>query len=157
MLWMMVIMSLPILGIALFFVLPWTAALPPYLVLLGFSGSFHWLMWRAMRLPVRAGGEKMVGSAAGLLDRKEDSGRDVCRGGVWQAKAKEENPLARGHKAVTESLSRLTLSVKRVDKVGSDEWITLLDGAPDRTRDGHWAGGHPLAREVVEALLATFK
>ncbi len=130
MIFMMLIMSFPVLGLILFYVLPLGTALPLYLLMLGVSLPLHCLMMRAMRLPKRAGGESMVGSAAGVLDWEGESGRVICRGEIWKAKATGETPLVRGDKVVIEDVAGLTLSVKRIGQVGSDEMMTLLDSNP---------------------------
>ena len=49
--WMAVIMSLPLLGVALFFFYAWQLALPVYLILVAVSAFFDVLMMRSIRSP----------------------------------------------------------------------------------------------------------
>lgn len=130
MIFMMLVMSFPVLGLVLFYVLPLGTALPLYLLMLGISLPLHCLMMHAMRLPKRTGGEGMIGSAAGVLDWEQASGRVICRGEIWNAKTTEETSLVRGDKVVIEGVAGLTLTVRPVGQVGSDEWMNLLDSAP---------------------------
>jgi membrane protein implicated in regulation of membrane protease activity len=92
MLLMMIIMSLPLLGIGLFFVLPLAAALPAYLAVVGFSGIYQWLMMRAMHLPARTGTEGMMGSKAVVLNWEGTRGQVICEGEIWQPKRKVNAP-----------------------------------------------------------------
>lgn len=57
MFWMVILMALPLLGLALFWLLPWRTALAPYLVLVAVSLFFDSLMMRGMRPPCTAGPE----------------------------------------------------------------------------------------------------
>ncbi len=130
MIFMMLVMSFPVLGLVLFYLLPLGTALPLYLLMLGISVPLHCLMMGAMRLPKRAGREGMIGLAAGVHDWEGDSGRVICKGEIWKAVATEGTPLVRGDKVNIENVSGLTLSVRRVGQVGSDEMMTLLDSHP---------------------------
>ena len=110
MIWMAAIMSLPLLGLALFFVYPWQIALLPYITLVAASGFFHWLMMRAMRLPVKSGREEMIGSTAVVLNWKGRAGRVMWNGEIWQARGNE--PFEKGAEVVIGGLSGMTLHVK---------------------------------------------
>lgn len=87
MLLMMLIMGLPLLGIASFFTLSMGVALPAYPVMTGFSGLYHRLTMRAMRLPVGAGAETLAGSTIVHARTKSchqqneplDAAGDFCR------------------------------------------------------------------------------
>lgn len=112
MIWMAVIMSLPLLGVELFFFYPWQLALPVYLILVAVSAFFDVLMMRSMRLPVRTGREEMVGSTAAVLNWKGDSGQVMWNGEIWQARGK--GSFRDGQTVKIDGLSRLTVHVKSV-------------------------------------------
>lgn len=128
MLLMMLIMSLPLLGVGLFFVLPFAAALPSYLVLVGFSALYQWLMMGAMRLPARTGREKMPGSFAVVRNWAGNSGQVVHDGEVWLAQTKEKQSFARGEKVAVIRTSGLKLWVSPV--LGSGKGIKSSGSKP---------------------------
>jgi membrane protein implicated in regulation of membrane protease activity len=112
MIWMGLLMGLPLLGFALFFVYPWRMALVPYLLLVGISLFFDSLMMRAMRIPVRTGPEEMIGSKAVVLNWNGHSGQVNWNDEIWQAKTEERRSFTRGDSLVIESISGLILLVK---------------------------------------------
>lgn len=116
MLLMMVIMSLPFLGIALFFVLPLSAAVPAYLAVAGFSGLYQWLMMGAMHLPVTTGREKMIGSVAVVRNWEGNAGQVAHDGEIWQAETSEKQNLVRGEKVGITRVNGLKLWVTPVDR-----------------------------------------
>jgi membrane protein implicated in regulation of membrane protease activity len=116
MVWMMFIMILPVLGLALFFVLPLAAALPLYLVLLAISGAYHWLMMCAMRLPFQAGPEKMIGSIASVRNWKGNAGQVLWEGQIWRAETSDGTAFASEDRVTIGGLSGLTLFVRPVEQ-----------------------------------------
>lgn len=110
MVWMVLIMGLPLLGLALFLVCPWRVALLPYLTLVAVSGFFDRLMMHSMRVPACSGREEMIGSTAVVLDWEGGSGQVIWKGEIWQARG--SGPFARGESVVIGGLSGLILSVK---------------------------------------------
>lgn len=116
MLLMLFIMSLPLLGIALFLVLPFAAALPAYLAVVVFSAFYLWLMMRAMRLPKRTGTRQMIGSMVTVLDWKGNSGQVICEGEIWHAAAKGSQTFRKGERVAVTRINGLTLLVKPLDK-----------------------------------------
>lgn len=116
MIWMVIIMTLPLTGIGLFFVLPMETALPLYLILLAVSGAHHWLMMRSMRLPGQTGPEKMVGSKAVVHDWEGQSGRVIYGGETWRAKTSSSKTFAQEDEVLICGLSGLTLFVKPVEE-----------------------------------------
>jgi membrane protein implicated in regulation of membrane protease activity len=110
MLWMALIMSLPLLGIALFFIYPWRVALIPYLILVAASVWFDWLMMRAIHLPVRSGRDEMIGSKSVVVNWSGNSGQVVWHGEIWRARG--DGPFRQGDEVMIDGLSGLTLHVK---------------------------------------------
>ena len=114
MIWMMIIMFLPVLGLGLFLILPLWSALPLYLILFAISGSCHWLMMRSMQLPPQLGHEKMIGSVATVLNWTGDRGQVIWNGEIWREVARHGAAVASGDKVVIEGLSGLTAFVKPI-------------------------------------------
>ena len=111
MLLMMLIMSLPFLGIALFLVLPLGEAVPAYVVVAGFSVFYQWLMAGAMHLPVRTGMEKMAGSIAAVRSWDGRTGLVMHDGEIWQAETEVKQSFARGEKVGIAQVNGLKLRV----------------------------------------------
>jgi membrane-bound ClpP family serine protease len=116
---MVLLMFLPLLGLALFYLYPWRVALGPYLILVGVSGLFNWLMLRAMRLPVRTGREEMIGSTAVVLNWNGRSGQVVWGGEIWRAQAEGGRTFKHGETVVIDSVSGLVLSVRPADSAAA--------------------------------------
>jgi membrane-bound ClpP family serine protease len=112
---MLIIMSLPLLGIGLFFVMPFGAALAVYLGALGFFALNQCLMMRAMRLPVCTGTEKLAGSLAVVLNWQGEAGQVIREGEIWRAEAKDRLSFARGQKVAINKITGLTLWVRPVE------------------------------------------
>ncbi len=130
MIWMAMIMGLPVLGIALFFLSPWQVALPSYLILVGASVLFDWMMMRAMRLPVKTGLDALIGSSARVLDWSGDSGQVAWRNEIWQARASGAGQIEVGEDVTVEALSELTLIVR---PAGDDSQPNVTTGLPAAT------------------------
>ncbi len=111
MLLMMIIMSLPLLGIGLFFVLPFWAALAAYLAVLAFFVVYQALMMGAMRLPVRTGAEKILSSRAEVLNWQGNSGQVICEGEIWQAESRGQQSFERRQKVAVSGMAGLKLIV----------------------------------------------
>lgn len=75
---------LPVLGLGLFFVLPWPTALALYLPILGASLWGYSKMWQAMRRPVAWGPETLVGAEGVII------GTDTARvsSEIWRVRAR---------------------------------------------------------------------
>ncbi len=100
---------LPILGLALFWVIPWQTALPLYLVLVGVSAVYAWVTVRTFRQPVQTGCEAMVG-LTGVVVR--DGGPPVVRisDELWNARSKQ--PLVAGEEVRVIAVEGLRLRVE---------------------------------------------
>lgn len=116
MFWMMLVMTFPVLGLALFLFLPLWTALPLYLAVLVLSVSCHWLMMRSMKFPVQVGREPMIGSTAAVLNWEGSSGQINWNGEIWHAKAPAGTKLWRGDGVIIDSFSGLTALVKPVER-----------------------------------------
>jgi membrane protein implicated in regulation of membrane protease activity len=112
MIWMALLMGLPVLGLALFWVYPWRVALFPYLILVAVSGFFDWLMMRSMRLPVATGRKEMLGSMAVVVNWRDDAGQVTWKDEIWEAHTTDGTSPIMGERVVIESVSGLNLFVR---------------------------------------------
>jgi membrane protein implicated in regulation of membrane protease activity len=74
---MVITMALPILGLPLFYFLPFSAALPTYLCLLLLSGLMYYGMFSAMsrKRKVQTGLEQMIGEGAVVVEDIDAEGK----------------------------------------------------------------------------------
>jgi membrane protein implicated in regulation of membrane protease activity len=85
---MLIAMALPILGIGLFFYLPFWAALPIYLCLFIFPGLVYYGMFSAMKGKVQTGKGKMIGKEALVAEDIDPNGKVEFEDEIWFAMAK---------------------------------------------------------------------
>ena len=87
---MALIMALPVLGIVLFYILPFPMALPLYLLLLFISGLIYYGMIKVMgrKRKVRTGFEEMMGREALVVEDVSPQGKVQIYNEIWTAKAR---------------------------------------------------------------------
>ena len=77
----------PILALPVFWLLPFSLALPIYLGVVGLTGLILWPVVTAMRRPQLTGRESMVGARGEALTELNPHGVIRCQGEVWSAAA----------------------------------------------------------------------
>lgn len=81
------VLLLPILGLAVFWIWPLPVAIPVYAVVAALSGLLYAFVLKAMRKPVRTGKEHLVG-AVGTVVARTDAGIEVrVESELWTADA----------------------------------------------------------------------
>ncbi len=100
---------LPLLGLGLFWILPWQAALPTYLVLVGIAAIYGWVTIRTIRQPVKTGREAMVGEE-GIVVREGPPAVVRVRNELWNARS--DTPIASGEPVRVVGLEGLRLRVE---------------------------------------------
>jgi membrane-bound serine protease (ClpP class) len=113
MLVMALIMLFPLLGIALFYALPWRTALPLYLIGVAFSAFFDWLMMRSMKAPVSTGPEGMIGRTGTVLSWQDGKGAVRTEGEIWKASSEHGESLQTGERIEIVEVREMTLTVRR--------------------------------------------
>ena len=106
---MIVTMALPILGLILFFALPFWTALSLYLCCLLFSGLMYYGMFSVMggRRKVQSGFEKFIGEEAIVVEDLNPEGKVEIDDEIWKATVKGsavkrgEKVRITGHEGVT--------------------------------------------------------
>jgi len=109
---MMLIMALPVLGLALFYIWPLSWALAGYLVLVAFSVFFDALMMRSMRTPSVTGAEALIGQPVTVLFWQGRSGQVGVRGEIWQASTVNGTSVETGEHLYIVRVEGLTLIVE---------------------------------------------
>jgi membrane-bound serine protease (ClpP class) len=104
----------PILGLALFWLLPLSVALPVYLVATIVSVVVFVVVLRAMKAPVAIGIESMLGRTAEVRTWNGHDGLIWCYGELWSAHSAE--PLALGEKVEITGFEGLKALVQRMER-----------------------------------------
>ncbi len=108
------ILLMPILGLPLFWLLPFSYALPSYLVIVLLSAFLYWLITRAMREPVQDGFQSLISTTAEVVSKlaPPNSARYLVRshGELWSADAADI--LQPGEKVKTIGVKEIGLVVE---------------------------------------------
>jgi len=105
-----IILIMPILGIAIFWILPMSIALPIYLIILTLSILIYNSLLHAMHTPVTTGIQGLIGHKATVLDSINPEGHVKIHGEIWNAVS--SNVLRRGEKVDIVGVEGLTLRVQ---------------------------------------------
>lgn len=108
--WCHLLLLSPVLGLVLFLILPWTTALPLYLVILALSLFLYAKIMQSMRQPVLTGQEALLGQTAEI----EPGGSLKVAGERWLIAQAEG--LAPGQRVRIVGFSGLRLEVQPVDE-----------------------------------------
>ena len=126
--WCHLLLIMPVLGLALFAVLPLPIALPAYLVVSGISLGVYWAVFQAMHRPVTTGREGMLGAWAEAVTDLSPTGRIRYRGELWRAVARE--PIPAGSRVVIVGVDGMRVQVRGVSNAdGSGNGPSGCDGA----------------------------
>ncbi len=110
---MVITMALPILGLILFFVLPFPAALTLYFCCLILSGLMYYGMFSAMggRRKVQTGFEKFIDEEAVVVEDLDPEGKVEIDDEIWKATAKSKR-FQKGEKVRVNGIEGLVLIVE---------------------------------------------
>jgi membrane-bound ClpP family serine protease len=101
----------PVLALPIFWLLPFSLALPIYLGVVGMTGLILWPVVTAMRRPQLTGAEGMIGARGETLTELSPHGLIRCQGEVWSATA--DQLILGGHPVRVVAVDRLRLRVMR--------------------------------------------
>lgn len=111
--WCHVLLALPFLGLGMFVLLPWTVALPSYLVVLAASLALYTKIIDGMRKPVRTGREAMLGALVTVITDIASRGQVRYHNETWRAISKDR--IEAGEQAQIVGFQGLRLIVGRLD------------------------------------------
>lgn len=112
MLFMMLLMVFPVLGLFLFTVLPLKSALLVYLVGTAVSIFLHRTMIRTQRLRVTSGSEGMVGRRVTVIAWNSDEGTVQCGSEIGSARLEHGGSLRTDSEGVVTGLRGLVLILR---------------------------------------------
>lgn len=105
------IFFLPVIGLGVFLLFPFTVALPLYVVILAASALLYLIIWMALRLPIQTGTEGMIGKEARAVQDLNPEGVIQIWNELWSARSRE--PIAKGEKVVILAVEGLVATVRR--------------------------------------------
>ncbi|NIO69989.1 MAG: hypothetical protein GTN71_13425 [Anaerolineae bacterium] len=111
--WCHVLLMMPLLGLALFALLPWPVALPFYLTLVAVSLALYAKVIHGMRQPVQTGQEAMLGAVATVTRDIASQGQVRYGNELWSAVS--EQRLTVGQRARIVGFDGLRLVVRQLD------------------------------------------
>jgi membrane protein implicated in regulation of membrane protease activity len=117
--WFVLIPWTPVVGLALFLVLPWAWALLIYLAASVASVWLAWKSWQAMRTPIASGQEAMIGATAEALSEIQRNGQIRFRGEIWRAQAAAGQKILPGERVQIVSVEGLQVTVSKISPTES--------------------------------------
>jgi membrane protein implicated in regulation of membrane protease activity len=103
------LLFLPLLALGLFFILPWQAALPLYVLILIVSIIGYWKALQAQRQPPVMGRRAMIGDRAVVVKAERGELEVEYKGEIWNAVSSQ--PLQVGQMVIIEKVEGLILHV----------------------------------------------
>jgi membrane-bound ClpP family serine protease len=109
-----IILALPVLGLALFYFLPFSTALPLYGAVLAVSSLIYFKIMSAMMAKVRTGFEKIIGWEVLVIEDISPKGKVEFYDEIWNATAAGRD-IPKGAKVRIAGARGLTLVVEDLD------------------------------------------
>jgi len=113
------ILTLPVLGLTVFWLWPRSIAAPVYAVIVVISLFFYYLMMRAMRRPVATGREEILRKSGTVIEARERRIRVRVRNELWNAESSDK--LRPGDTVKITGIQGLVLLVRRSDPAPAEE------------------------------------
>lgn len=113
------ILTLPVLGVAVFWLWPASIAAPVYAVIVVISLLFYYLIMRAMRRPVMTGREEILRKSGTVIEARERRIRVRVRNELWNAELSDK--LRPGDTVKIMGMQGLVLQVRRSDPARAAE------------------------------------
>lgn len=105
------IFLIPVIGLGVFLLFPFEAALPLYVAILAASALLYFVIWRALRLPIQTGAEGMIGKEARVVQDLNPEGVIQLWNELWSARSRE--PIAKGERVIILAVNGLIATVSR--------------------------------------------
>ena len=107
------ILFLPFFALPLFWIFPFTTAVPLYILVLGISLFLYFKIFRAMRQQVKTGREAMIGKKALVVQDIDPEGKIMYAGDLWDATARGSRFL-KGEQVKIIGFHGLVLQVEKI-------------------------------------------
>lgn len=113
------VLTLPVLGLIVFWLWPMPIAAPVYAVILVASLAVYYLIMRAMRRPVMTGREEILRKSGTVIEARERRIRIRVRNELWNAESSDK--LRPGDTVKITGIQGLVLQVRRSDRAPAEE------------------------------------
>lgn len=107
------ILLLPVFALSVFWIWPFSVAMPVYALVAALSLWMYVYIWRVMRLPVMAGMEELLHSVGEVVEAEDGVLRVHVHSESWNAVSPD--PLTRGDRVRIIAIKGLVLQVRRLD------------------------------------------
>lgn len=81
------VLMMPLLGLGLFWVLPFATAMPIYTAIFLISGAIYYILLNLVHLPAKTGREGLIGQQAEVIEAINPTGYVRLHGEIWKATA----------------------------------------------------------------------
>ena len=105
------ILSLPVVGISVFWILPLQLAIPVYIVILIISAIMYYAIMTAMKTRVKTGKEGLIGEIGNIFDLTPKDMFVRVHGEIWEATSNDK--LKKGDEIRIINVNGLMLDVKK--------------------------------------------
>ena len=106
------ILLLPFFAVPLFWIFPFTTALPLYLFVLGISLFLYFKIFQAMRQEAKTGQEAMLGKKGLVVEDIDPEGKIQYANEIWDATARGSH-LLQGEQVKIRGIRGLVLQVEK--------------------------------------------
>lgn len=103
------VLLMPFFGLSLFWVLPFSVALPLYIAILIISGAVYYALMQAMKEPIRNGNQALLSQPVQVVEKSGRYWIVETHGELWQAESDEF--LSAGQKAVVDQVNGMRLHI----------------------------------------------
>ena len=108
------ILSLPVLGISVFWIFPLQVAIPLYIIILIISAVMYRAIMKSMRMPVRTGSEGLIGEIGSYSGPGSEGDVVSVHGELWNASSPDHLKL--GEKIRVTGVNGLHLYVESINR-----------------------------------------
>ena len=109
-----IILFMPILGLAVFWMWPLSVALPIYMAILALSFTMYFVLLKAMHRPITTGQQGLIGEIGEIIDVHNHVGHVLLHGEIWKANIKGD--YKKGDAAKVIGLKGLILQMDDVNR-----------------------------------------
>ena len=105
------VLLMPVIGLGVFWLWPFSVAMPVYLIILLISGFVYFAMLKAMHRPVTTGKEGLIGKSVDIVDMAGSKGHVRVHGEIWEAVF--EDSFQKTDKGAVKSVQDMTLVIEK--------------------------------------------
>lgn len=105
------VLMMPVIGLGVFWLWPFSVAMPVYLVILFISGLVYFALLKAMSRPVVTGKEGLIGRTVEIMDISGYRGHVRVHGEIWEAYF--QGSFQKADKGIVKEVRDMTLVIEK--------------------------------------------